>query len=92
MTTETRIEQTLAQSKSCIQEALSLMEKMAALRSLLLIKEGAGQRYLERIAPSEEQLKKTEQAIRTSYLPKHKPIKSQKKSSLVKAINQKGMA
>lgn len=54
-------------NESTIKEAHNMMDKMAALRSRLHIRDGAGQRYLQKLKPEHALLKQAEREIISQY-------------------------
>ncbi|WP_257276146.1 MULTISPECIES: hypothetical protein [unclassified Endozoicomonas] len=94
MDIEKRSQQSLDESKSCILEAQNLMDKMAALRGKLNIKEGAGRRYLQKIKPDEASLKTAEKEIANQYTGKSSNPKQKKKrhKNLMNALHRHGRA
>ncbi|MDP0588413.1 MAG: hypothetical protein QS748_04190 [Candidatus Endonucleobacter bathymodioli] len=92
MESEESSQQQIIEGKACIEQAEQLFEKMQHLRNLLLIKHGAGRRYLQYTKPNTDLLKKAEQAI-LSNLQSKKPISNKrKKSCMVQMMNRNGMA
>ncbi len=92
MDPEISAKQQLDESKAQIEEALALIDKVATLRAALMIKTGAGRRYLEHAKPSIQQLKNAEQAILTEYATGKTAKKPCKKTNLVQTMSLKGMA
>ncbi|MDP0563412.1 MAG: hypothetical protein QS721_14250 [Candidatus Endonucleobacter sp. (ex Gigantidas childressi)] len=92
MEPEESSEQQITEGKACIENAKKLLEKMHDLKALLLIKHGAGKRYLQYTKPDIDLLKKAEQAILNNYLPKKPVANKRKKSCMVQTMNRKGMA
>ena len=90
---EEKLQAALSAGELSIEQAQSLMEAMANLKHLLLIKEGAGRRYLQHAQPSMEQLKQVEQAILSQYhaSPTAPKPRKKSKSSLVRTISQRGV-
>ena len=82
----------IAEDKALITQAKQLMQKMKRLKDLLLIKQGAGRRYLQQTQPDIEQLKKIEQVILSNYQGKKPSLKKCNKGNLVQAMHRKGIA
>ena len=94
MDIEKQSQQSLDESKSSILEAQNLMDKMAALRGKLNIKDGAGRRYLQRIKPDEASLRAAEKEITAQYVGNSSnPDKKKKKhKNLMNALHRHGRA
>ena len=62
------------------------MDKMAALRGRLHIRDGAGQRYLQKLKPEQSLLQQAEKQIMSEYAGSASPSKpgSDKKSKLLR--------
>lgn len=94
MDIEKASQQSLDDSKNAILEAENLMNKMAALRGKLNIKDGAGRRYLQKMKPNEASLQQAEKEILANYTGKA-PVsgtKSKKRKNLMSAIARHGRA
>ncbi|WP_062269184.1 hypothetical protein [Endozoicomonas arenosclerae] len=94
MDIEKQSQQSLDESKCSILEAQNLMDKMAALRGKLNIKDGAGRRYLQRIKPDEATLKAAEKEIASQYTGKggNPDQKKKKRKNLMNALHRHGRA
>lgn len=92
METEQKAQKTLDDSKSAIQDAQNLMDKMSALRGKLNIKDGAGHRYLEKIKPDMARLKQAESEILANYTGKPSSGKKKQRRNMMSALHRHGRA
>ena len=92
MDTEQKATRQLDSSKKAILEARNLIDQMADLKARLHIRDGAGQRYLQKTKPDQGLLKEAEKQIVSQYAsrPDSTSTKPGKKNTLLKAMNQKG--
>lgn len=91
MDTEANAQKVLDESQTALFEAINLIEKMSTLRGKLNIKDGAGQRYLNKIRPDMRQLKQAESEILKNYSGKAlAPAK--KRKNLMSALHRHGRA
>ena len=83
----------LDENKKAILEAQTLMDHMAALRARIHIRDGCGQRYLQKIKPSQTALQQAEKEIVNQYAGtlKSSSAKTSKKSNLLKTMARRGM-
>ncbi len=90
---EEKLQEAISAGNLSVEQARSLMAAMSQLKHLLLIKEGAGRRYLQHAQPSMEQLKQVEQVILSRYNTATEAPKPRKKSksSLVRTVSQRGV-
>ena len=89
--TEENLDHSTEKNHAAIEQALALIDKLAALKHVLGIKDGAGHRYIHHSKPSQKQLKEAEKIIQKQYANKQPPKKN-KTTSLVQTLNRKGMA
>ena len=90
--TEDNAQNTLEEGKSAIDQAISLIQRMSALRGKLNIQDGAGQRYLEKIKPNMAQLKEAEDEILSNYSGKPVAKEKKRKSHMMSALHRHGRA
>lgn len=92
MNTEQKATRQLDSSKKTILEAVNLIELMAKLKARLHIRDGAGQRYLQKIRPDQGLLQQAEKQIVSQYARDSgkSPEKTCKKNTLLKTMNQRG--
>ncbi|MET4694052.1 hypothetical protein [Endozoicomonas lisbonensis] len=90
--TEDNARKTVDEGKSAIKEATNLMEQMSSLRGKLNIKDGAGQRYLEKIKPNMAQLQEAENEILANYTGKPAARKKKQKRNMMSALHRHGRA
>ena len=86
MNAEKEIEKQMDLNEKTIKEAQMMMDKMAALRGKLHIRDGAGQRYLQKLKPEQGVLQLAEKQIMSEYASPETTIKpsSGKKSKLLR--------
>ena len=90
--TEDNTRKTLDEGKTAIKEAINLMEQMSSMRGKLNIKDGAGQRYLEKIKPNMAQLQEAESEILANYSSKPAVNKKKQKRNMMSALHRHGRA
>ena len=92
MDTEKKATQQLDSSKKTILEAVNLIEQMAKLKERLHIREGAGQRYLQKTKPDQGLLQQAEKEIVSQYAGgSDSPTKKTgKTNNLLKTMNRNG--
>ena len=90
---EDKLQEAISAGEHTTEQARSLMAAMSQLKHLLLIKEGAGRRYLQHVQPSMKQLKQVEQVILSHYntVTKTPELRKKSKSSLVRTVSQRGI-
>lgn len=81
----------LDSNKKLIQKALNLIEQMKALKAKLHLRDGAGQRYLQRIKPAQALLQQAEKEIISQFsgVSAQSSNQSDKKRNLLKSMNRK---
>ena len=92
MDTEQKTTKQLDSSKKAILDAQNLIDQMANLKAKLHIRDGAGQRYLQKTKPDQGLLQQAEKEILSLYANGSEKTskKTGKKNNLLKAMNQKG--
>lgn len=89
--TEQELTRQLDLNEKTVNEALNMMDKMARLRGRVHLREGAGQRYLQKLKPEQGLLKQAEQEILSQYIGATGGSAPDKKSKLVRNMAKRNM-